>query len=253
MTTIGTDLAVDRSAPIPLHNQIADVIRARVEAGVWPVHYRLKPEPELAEDFGVSRGTLRKALGSLISEGRLVQVRGKGTFVTASQAEPALAQNLTTLSEDFAARGVESEVRVVHCELEKAPSAIASLLDIAPQEEVLALRRIRSTTDGPVAYLINYVRASLAPGIESTDFNSASLFGTLRDEYDRTVTTARRTFAAQAADSEIAEALNLPTGAPVQYLQQVSYLADSQAIEYSDVWINSDHMRVTSVLSRTRT
>lgn len=252
VATSDTNLTIDRSAPVPLHTQIADVIRARVSSGAWPVHYRLKPEPDLADEFGVSRGTLRKALSSLITEGRLVQVRGKGTFVTAAEAEPALAQDLTTLSEDFAARGVASEVTVLHCALESAPANVAGLLDISPEETVVVLRRVRSTEDGPVAYLVNYVRASLAPGIESTDFSSASLFGTLETDFGRAVTTARRTFTAQAADDEVAAALNLSVDAPVQYLQQVSYLADGRAIEYSDVWINSDRMRVTSVLSRRR-
>lgn len=252
MTTAETGLSIDRSAPVPLHSQIADVIRARVRSGTWPVHYRLKPEPDLANEFGVSRGTLRKALGSLITEGHLVQVRGKGTFVTATQAEPALAQDLTTLSEDFTARGIASDVTVVQCRLENAPAAVAGLLDISTEEAVLALRRIRSTEGGPVAYLVNYVRSDLAPGIETKDFSSASLFGTLEVDFNRTVTTARRTFAAQAAGPEVADALSLPTGAPVQYLQQVSYLADGRAIEYSDVWINSEFMRVTSVLSRRR-
>ncbi|GAA1847027.1 GntR family transcriptional regulator [Brevibacterium marinum] len=245
-----TGLTIDRSAPVPLHFQIAEVIRERVTLGIWPAHYRLKPEPELAAEFGVSRGTLRKALGALIAEGRLVQVRGRGTFVTAEQVEPALAQDLTTLSEDFAARGITSDVTVLGSELNRAPGTVAGLLDIDPTDPVLVLRRIRSTPEGPVAYLVNFVRADLAPGIEATDFSSASLFGTLEDDFGKAVTTARRTFIAQAADAEVADALQLPTGAPVQYLQQVSYLAGGRAIEYSDVWINSDRMRVTSMLSR---
>lgn len=250
VATSDADLTVDRSAPVPLHIQIAEVLRARMSSGTWPVHYRLKPEPALADEFGVSRGTLRKALSSLIAEGRLVQVRGKGTFVTAAEVEPALAQDLTTLSEDFAARGIASEVHVLHCALEHAPVNVAGLLDISPKETVVVLRRVRTTEEGPVAYLVNYVRADLAPGIESTDFSSASLFGTLENEFGRAVTTARRTFTAQAADDEVAAALDLSAYAPVQYLQQVSYLNDGRAIEYSDVWINSARMRVTSVLSR---
>lgn len=246
----GVSSRLDRSTPVPLHVQITEAIRDRIGAGEWPVHYRLKPEPELAEDLGVSRGTLRRALRTLIAEGLLVQIRGKGTFVTAAELEPALAQELTTLSEDFSARGIVTDVIVEDCRLTTAPRPVAALLDIAPQSEVLHLERIRATADGPVAYLVNIVRADLAPGIETTDFTSASLFGTLETEFDLSVATARRTFIAEAADEAVASALQVAVGSPVQYLQQVSYLGDGRAVEYSDVWINSSRLRVTSVLSR---
>lgn len=251
-TAASTPPGVDRSIPVPFHVQIAEVIRERLDTGAWPVHYRLKPEPDLAAEFGVSRGTLRKALATLITEGRLVQVRGKGTFVTATQFEPALAQNLTTLSEDFAARGITADVAVLESRLDRAPRKVTGLLDVGPETPVLLLRRVRSTGEGPIAYLVNYVRADLAPGIEDTDFRSASLFGALESEHGLVVTTARRTFLAEAAGVEVSSALGIASGSPVQYLQQVSYLVDGRAIEYSDVWINSDRMRVTSLLSRRR-
>lgn len=241
---------IDRSIPVPFHVQIAEVIRERLDSGAWPVHYRFKPEPDLATEFGVSRGTLRKALATLLAEGRLVQVRGKGTFVTATQFEPALAQDLTTLSEDFAEKGITADVDVLESRIGRAPRKVAGLLDVDQETPMLLLRRVRSTAEGPIAYLVNYVRADLAPGIEDTNFLSASLFGALESEHGLVVATARRTFIAEAAGVEVSSALGVVRGSPVQYLQQVSYLADSRAIEYSDVWINSDRMRVTSLLSR---
>jgi DNA-binding GntR family transcriptional regulator len=62
--------------------------------------------------------------------------------------------------------------------------------------------------------------------------------------------TARRTFSAEAADAEVAAALDIAVGAPVQYMQQVTYLSDGRPIEYSDVWIQSEKLKVTSLLSR---
>lgn len=60
----------------------------------------------------------------------------------------------------------------------------------------------------------------------------------------------RRTFSAEAASAEVAEALHIAQGAPVQYMQQVTYLVDGRPIEYSDVWIQSERLKVTSLLSR---
>ena len=241
---------LQRDAPATLHSQISARLRAQVANGEWPAHYRLKPEPELAADLGVSRGTLRRGLATLISEGALVQIRGKGTFVTSTIMEPSIAQKLNSLSEDFADQGIELTTTTLSSSLVVPPQPIAALLDIRAGETILRLIRLRSTSEGPVALLANYVRTDLAPGIEKTDFTASSLFGTLSRDFALHIASGRRTFPAVAADEESSHRLDLPLGAPLQYLEQITYLADGRPIEYSDVWIRSDRLRVTSVLTR---
>jgi DNA-binding GntR family transcriptional regulator len=241
---------IKRNVPTAIHVQISEHIRLRIADGEWPPHYRLKSEPELAQEFGVSRGTVRRALATLIEEGLLRQVRGRGTFVTSTVIEPAIAQKLSTLSEDFASQGVVTSTRVRESSLITPPRPVAALLDVAPGTQVLRLVRVRSTEQGPVALLFNFVRTDLAPGIEKVDFTASSLFGALEGAYGLKIASARRTFSAEAASREVAEALSLAEGAPVQYLQQVTYLADDRPVEYSDVWIHSGRLRVTSLLQR---
>lgn len=242
--------AIDRDAPRAIHAQISERIRNRIASGEWPAHYRLKSEPELASDLGVSRGTLRRALTTLIEEGLLRQVRGRGTFVASTTFEPAIAQRLSTLSEDFAHQGIIFDTEVRAAEIIAAPRPVAALLDLPADGQVLHLTRRRSTEGRPVTLLVNYVRHDLVPGIADTDFGQASLFGTLEGRYGLKIGTARRTFSAEAANDEIAAALDLAVGEPVQYMQQVTYLADGRPIEYSDVWIHSGRLKVTSLLSR---
>ena len=124
------------------------------------------------------------------------------------------------------------------------------MLDMSPGQTVLRLERLRSTHDGPIALLHNYVRTDLAPGIEKIDFTDAGLFGVLEHRFGLRIASGRRTFSAQSASTEVAQALAVKAGDPVQYLEQVTYLADSRPIEYSDVWIQSERLKVTSLLSR---
>tara|TARA_R110002051_G_C8761293_1_gene501701 strand:- start:51 stop:803 length:753 start_codon:yes stop_codon:yes gene_type:complete len=241
---------INRDAPVAIHVQISEGIRGRIVSGEWPPHYRLKSEPELAHELGVSRGTLRRALTTLIEEGLLRQVRGRGTFVTSTTIEPAIAQKLSTLSEDFAHQGIVATTRVLECSLMTPPPPIAALLEVPHGGSVLKLVRLRSADRGPVVLLFNYVRTDLAHGIEKVDFAEKSLFGTLEGRYGLKIAAARRTFSAEAAEENVASHLNLEVGAPVQYLQQVTYLADDRPIEYSDVWIHSGRLQMTSLLSR---
>lgn len=236
--------------PGTLHSQISAKLRAQIAGGAWPAHHRLKPEPDLAAELGVSRGTVRRALRTLIAEGALVQVRGKGTFVTSTVVEPAIAQKLSSLAEDFADHGVPLITRVLGAELTVPPPAVASLLQSGAAEPILRLHRLRSTAEGPVALLANFVRADRAPGIETVDFTRATLFGTLADRYGLHITAGRRTFSAVSAEGELAERLELPAGSPLLHLEQVTYLTDGSPIEYSDVWIRSDRLRITSLLTR---
>lgn len=241
---------IQRELPVAIHSQISGQFRSKIASGEWPANYRLKSEPELAQELGVSRGTLRRAMSTLIKEGLLKQVRGRGTFVTSTTIEPAIAQKLNTLTEDFANQGVETTTEVIEAMLIDPPRPIAALLEVSPGGSVLRLVRRRSTAEGPVALLYNYVRADLTPGIEKVNFENVSLFGTLEGRFALKIASARRTFSARAAEGSVAEYLELPSGSPVQYLEQVTYLSDDRPIEYSDVWIHSGRLRVTSLLSR---
>ena len=238
-----------RNVSVSLHTQISDRIRQRISSGEWPPNYRLPAEPDLSQMLGVSRGTLRRALATLIDEGALKQVQGRGTFVMSTVIEPAIAQKLSSLSEDLASQGIETSTKVLELHILEAPRPVAKLLDVLPGQGVLKLVRLRSTERGPIALLHNYVRADLVPGIEKVDFAVESLFGTL-EKYGLRIGSGRRTFSAEGASEEVAAALNVTPGTPVQYLEQVTYLSDGRPVEYSDVWIDSEMLRVTSVLSR---
>jgi DNA-binding GntR family transcriptional regulator len=239
-----------RDVAASLHAQISHSIRERIVSGQWPPNYRLPPEPDLAKQLGVSRGTLRRALETLIGEGALRQVVGRGTFVISTVIEPAIAQKLSTLSEDFAAQGILTTTAVLDLAVVEAHTTVASLLDVVPGQGVLRLARLRSTVSGPLVLLHNYVRLDLAPGLERIDFTSVSLFGALEQRFGLRIGSGRRTFSAEGATDEVALALQLKRGVPVQYMEQVTYLGDGRPIEYSDIWINSRLLRVTSLLLR---
>jgi DNA-binding GntR family transcriptional regulator len=251
MFEFGPGLAdVDRDAGAALHAQISEAMRARIVSGDWPRDHRLPPEPVLADEIGVSRGTLRRALSTLIADGLLRQIPGRGTFVTENTMEPAGAQRLSTLSEDFASQGIELETKVLSSEVAEPPAAVGRLLQLPAGGRALRLVRLRSAGEVPIALLHNYVRVDLAPGIESLDFAATTLFGALESRYGLRIASARRSFSAVSSPLEVAQQLALPPGTPVQYLEQLTFLRDGRAIEYSDVWIDSRRLRVVTHMTR---
>jgi DNA-binding GntR family transcriptional regulator len=77
-------MTIDRGAPEEFHAQLADIIRAQIEAGELPPRTKLMPQLEMASHYGVSRGTVAHATDLLADEGLVRWVKGKGLFT----AEP---------------------------------------------------------------------------------------------------------------------------------------------------------------------
>lgn len=241
-------MALVRDSPLPLYRQLADQLRRHITSGEWPEDYKLKPEPELAEELGVARGTLRQAIGELVAQGRLRQVRGRGTFVTGRRAELPGQESLVTMHELLTASGQEFTTEVLLKEVTAGPRRVRSLLDATIDEELLRLRRRLLVAGEPFVALDNWVRLALAPGLEDRDFAREPLFAAL-EAAGVAIGWGQRSFSAAPA-GEMAGLLGTHADAPVLYLEQVTYLVDERPLEYSDVWIRGDKLRVSTILRR---
>lgn len=73
--------SLQRDSGIPLYAQVSEILLQRILNGDWPPGASLPAEPDLCQEFGVARGTLRQALGKLESMGYVRRERGRGTFV----------------------------------------------------------------------------------------------------------------------------------------------------------------------------
>lgn len=241
---------LDRGDPSPLHVQISEIIRDRIVEGLWPPNYQLHAEPRLADELGVSRGTVRRATKTLIGEGLLAQVHGKGTFVRPRTAEPPIAQEMISLSDALEREGVSLVTEVLEQGLVTAPAPVRAFLELDDDHIVFRVVRRRGDGDTWLALFENYVRRDLCPGIETADLNTRKLFDVIGTDHGVTLKGARRSFQAVGADQRVAEALDCPLGAPLMHLEQVTYLDGAEPIEYSDVWMLGESLRFSSYLRR---
>jgi DNA-binding FadR family transcriptional regulator len=72
-------------------NDIALELRKRIDAGEWTGNGRMPPERDLAEQFGVARNTVRRAVGLLEESGTVVRQIGRGTFLAEANANTLAA------------------------------------------------------------------------------------------------------------------------------------------------------------------
>lgn len=228
----------------PLYLQIAERLECEIRSGTYPVGHRFPPEPALAELFGVSRLTLRQALGVLEHRGLIDRIVGRqgGTFVRPVPVE----RDLTTFAgftEHMRRSGVVAGARL--CERSRVPAdpAVAEALELEESTEVLMLERVRLADGTPVAVEQSWFREDDFPGLLDKDLEGA-LYEMLESEYARVPTHAREMLEPVNADEHAAELLGVPVGTALLLVERTAYDAEGRPVEFSRDMFLGDRTRV---------
>src|SRR5262245_5157218 len=220
------------AGPAPLHRRVADALRADVRSGRPAPGESLPPESELAARFGVSRGTVRQALGALRAEGLIAGGRGAPPVVRQPQLAQPFAE-LLSFSAWVASMGMTPSGRVVECRRRRASPALADRLEVASGAETLRLVRVR-LADGEPLMIERTDSAPAAPSlVGAVDLEHASIYATLAV---RSVlfASAHQTIDAVAASASDAELLEVRRGAPLLRLRRRSRSTQGTVLEWSE-------------------
>jgi DNA-binding GntR family transcriptional regulator len=240
-----SDFRPDRTSAEPLHEQLSAYLQALVVSGVLPPRAQLPAEPVLADRLGVSRGTLRRAIGTLLDRRLLAQRHGRGTFVVDSgpEVEAPFVNEITSLAQSLSLRGVPTSTRVVALEPRPADERVAAALDVDLGDMVIHLDRVRSDPSGPVMRLVNVMR----PDVVHLDDPEAVADRALYDLFEASglsPDSALRTISATVVDEELSALLEVPVGQPLLHVEQRTTLADGRPLEFSDVWIRAERLKL---------
>ena len=241
---------IDRHGPVPIYQQIKDWIQGNILDGTWVENYQLQAEDDLAEALSINRGTLRNAIKSLIDEGLLIRIHGKGTFVAGKKVEQPLAESLMTFSEGLIKQHIAFTTTVLQQQIIPADDDLAALFSVNVDDPVLCLQRVRHVENKPIIFLTNYVPCRYFPHIELKDFANRRLFDVMEHDYAFKISWAKRYFEARVADAQVASALAIPEGSPIMFAKQVTHSENDVAIEASDIWIRGDSFRLSATVLR---
>ena len=219
---------VDRASPVPLYFQVAQQLERAIEDGRMPPGTRLDNEVQLAEQLGMSRPTLRRAMQHLVDKGLVVRRRGIGTRVVQPKARRSL--ELTSLYDDLAKSGRRPATRVIGNDVGPAPAVVAEALGLAEGTPVVTLVRLRSAADLPIAKLTNHLPATV-PGLTTEALERHGLYELLRAAGIR-LHAATQTIGARRATAAEADLLGEGRGAALLTMQRVTYDDHGRAIEF---------------------
>lgn len=202
------------AGPRPKHTQLREVLTdLATELGPDAA---IPSERELMVSHDVSRATVRKAIESLIADGLLQRVHGKGTFVARPRLESRL--HLASFSQDMRRRGLEPSTRLLAIERAEAPIEVARFFG---EETAWRVDRVRLADGQPIALEHSWYSALLLPGLDRHDLGG-SLYALLAEQYGVVIDSAEQTIWGESAEGRVAKQLASPAHTPLLVFRRLS-------------------------------
>lgn len=223
----------------PLYREVRHHIMEAIAAGTWKPGEAIPPESGLAAHFGVSIGTLRKAIDELVANQVLVRYQGRGTFVTTHDPRRLMFHFFHIVGEhgdkqypvvttlDFRAGRVDADA--------------ARLLNIAPAERVFRIRNGLALAGKVVIVDDITLPQSLFPGLSQAAFTGRdnTIYQFYQSRFGINVLRTHERLRAVAAPPDVAPLLGIAAASPVLRVQRVALTYRDRPVELRVSHVNT--------------
>jgi GntR family transcriptional regulator len=230
MTFSPASITVDRSSPVPMYYQVAQQLEQAIEAGELAPGTRLDGELALANQLGVSRPTLRRAIEYLVDRGYLVRRRAVGTQVVHPKVRRPV--ELTSLYDDLTASRKDPRTTVLSLETAPASDRVAHALGLEDGQEVVAVERLRYADGQPLAVMRNWLPVGLVE-LDVGQLERSGLYRLMRAA-GIGLHLASQTIGARGAGAAEAKLLQAHKGEPLLTMERTTYNENGQPVELGD-------------------
>lgn len=216
---------------MPLYSQVKSAIVSNVISGKWKPGQILPSEIALASEFGVSQGTIRKALNDLENQNLLVRIQGRGTFVSEHTPQRSLFHFFHIISDD-GMRELPTSI-VLSQRRVGASKQIANNLSIEPHEQVHEIVRLRRLRGRPVLFEKLWLPIRLFPTLEfpvGEDMNQ-EFYVLYQQRYHVIVHWTQEKVRAIGADKSDGKFLEVAVGTPLLEIERIAYDLQSRPVE----------------------
>lgn len=195
---------------------------------------RLPSEPELAQQLGVSRATLREAMRTFETQGLIRRRQGSGTYVTHTthiiESGLEILESIDTLAEQI---GLEVHMGELSIETRSVTKEECDKLKLEPESLVLQVSRVIMAEDRPVAYLVDILPEDILPAERLDNAFTGSVLDILLKNIEPAPYLSRTEINADTASSEIAKLLGIQRGAVLLRFVADLYSANGRPIDHS--------------------
>jgi len=213
-----------------LYFQVATHLEDAIISGVIPPGTLFENEIQLADDMGLSRPTMRRAMQHLVDKGLVVRRRGIGTRVVQPKVRRSL--ELTSLYDDLAGTGQKPTTTVLSLEHQGAEHDVAAALKIQEGDPIVRIERLRSAQDNPIAKMTNFLPERWVE-FDADDLAEHGLYELLRARGIQ-LHSAAQTIGARSATAAEARLLREPRGAALLTMSRTTYDDHGQVVEFAN-------------------
>lgn len=225
----------------PLYREIQARLLQSLAEGEWAAGVALPTEPQLAQRFGVSIGTVRKAIGELVDANILIRQQGRGTFVATHNASRSLFHFFHIVGKDGLERAPQSEL--LSFDRTTAKSEVARDLRLAPDSEVYKVINLLNLEGVPISLDEIQFSCELFKGMTREEFANrpSTIYALFQNNYLINVVRTVERLRARSADKTAARRLGLAPGAPLLEIRRVAYTYGDRPVELRISKVNTDH------------
>ena len=214
---------------VPADIRIHDAIKKEIDEGVWEIGQRLPSERDLADDYEVSRMTLRQAITLLVEEGILERRVGSGTYVASHRVQEKM-RGTTSFTEIVRSQGKTPSSQLISYQRKTANETEIQQLQLKATDTVVRMERVRFADNIPLVFEVASIPEKLIQSFNQEDITE-HFFQTLTDNgYE--IGKSQQTIYAKNASERVANYLKVPKNHAVLALTQVSYFTDGRPFEY---------------------
>lgn len=232
--TLAAGMPMSQPSPTfrPLYLQIKTLLEKSLEEGEWRPAEPIPSETELALRYGVSQGTVRKAIEALAAANLLVRRQGKGTFVATHTEEKASTFRFLRIRPSDE-RDETLASRLLDVRRGKAGAEVARLIGLKPGDPVIVLTRVLEFGGEPVVLDEITLPGALFKGLSKARAEAyrGSMYGFFETEFGVRMVKAKERLRAVSADSESARVLAVPPGHPLLAVERVAYTYGERPVE----------------------
>jgi|SRR5690348_9801929 len=217
----------------PLYLQVKELLTQSLAGLEWGPGETIPSELDLAARFGVSQGTVRKAIDALAADNLVVRRQGKGTFVaTHTEERSSMFRFLRIRRND--GRDEYPVSRLVDVHRGKASSEVARALEFKTGDTVITVRRLLEYGGHPAVLDEIVVPAPLFKGLTRSRVERyrGSMYGLFETQFGVRIVRAREKLSAVAADPGRALLLRVAAGSPLLAVERVTYTFGEKPVEW---------------------
>lgn len=222
-------MKLDDNSPIPLYYQLENIIRKRIEEGIYKLDEQISSERKLSEELNLSRMTISKAINNLVEEGVLYRKRGQGTFVSKKKVD--FFPGLMAFTEIMKNKGMKPSSKVISQSIIMPDKHLCEKLQILENEKVIFTQRLRLADNEIINLEKSYIPYSLCPKLLEVELSVESIYKLLTVEGYKP-STAEQEVQAILSNNELSELLQINVDEPILKRKRITY-SKNTAIEYT--------------------